>query len=177
MKHHINCIFILNYFYNNIDTCFFKVVVKGNVGLFPVRIFLNSVCTSVIFNGTQSFLSLVPRGRACISISSPGVWLRAFASCGCLVTAFVLSCRRKIWPLSGCLVTNRTSPNTLKMAYTPYPLIYLFSFQKDPFNGVPIIFTYIVLWCITSGKANGPLYETPISLLCMYLAFKRARHP
>lgn len=130
MKHHINCIFILNYFYNSIDTCFFKVVVKGSVGLFPVRIFLNSVCTSVIFNGTQSFLSLVPRGRACISISSPGIWLRAFASCGCLVTAFVLSCRRrKIWLLSGCLVL--TGPAITHLKWRTHPtLLFIFSVSR-----------------------------------------------
>lgn len=112
MKYHINCISILNYFYNNIDICFFRIVVKGNVGWFLVRIFLNSLSTSAIFNGTQCFLSLVSRGRACISISSPGVWLKAFASCGWLVTAFVLSRCRKIWQLSGHLLTNWTGHNT-----------------------------------------------------------------
>lgn len=126
VKHHIKCISILNYFYNNIDISFLKVVVKSSVGQFRVRIFLNSLCISVIFNGTQCFLSLVSRGRACISISSLRVWLKALLPVAGWSQPL---CHIFLWQLSGHLVTDWTNHNTDTQNGIHTRPSYLISFQ------------------------------------------------
>lgn len=73
------------------------------------RLLLTSLYTFIIFNSTLWFLSLVSRGRACVSFSRPKVWSEAFV---CLFTALVLSCQSKIWQLAGCLVASSTSHST-----------------------------------------------------------------
>lgn len=90
---------------------------------------LTSLYTFIIFNSTLWFLSLVSRGRACISFPRPKVWSKAFV---CLFTALVLSCQRKTWQLSGSLVANSTSHSTAvqKGLHLLPPYLTVFSLKK-----------------------------------------------
>lgn len=70
---------IHDYFYSSINICLFKVVMSVWLDRFwPV----SPLYAFRIFSGTLFFPSLVSRGRACISIPRPRVWIKAFISCG-----------------------------------------------------------------------------------------------
>lgn len=86
--------------------CFFKVVVRTVLDYSWLKSWVLLYFWYFLY-----FLSLVPRGRACISIHSPEVSLKDFVFVW-LFTDFMLSCHRKIQRLSGYSVTNWTSRNT-----------------------------------------------------------------